>query len=230
MKKLLLFDIDGTLLTTDGAAVRAFESALIDVYGTAGPIGEVSFAGKTDPQIAYELLERAEIPRPMVETRLPDLWDRYLKHFDDELLSSIVRPIPGVVECLNHIEAKADQALLGLLTGNIEDGAQRKLDASGLGFSRFQVGVFGSDSESRNELPVIAAERAEAITGVRYECKTVVVVGDTPADITCGEAVGARTIAVATGAYSRRQLEDCCPDFLFDSLEDTASVWDAMMS
>ena len=229
MKKLLLFDIDGTLLTTDGAAGRAFESALIDVYGTAGAIGDVSFAGKTDPHIAYELLESTGIGRPTVKTKLADLWDCYLKHLDDELVSSIVRVFPGVAECLNHIETQPEKPVLGLLTGNIERGARRKLDASDLGFSRFQVGVFGSDREDRNELPAIAAERAEAITGVRYEREAVVIVGDTPADITCGEVIGARTIAVATGVYSRRQLEKCDPDYLFDSLADTASVWDAMM-
>jgi phosphoglycolate phosphatase-like HAD superfamily hydrolase len=229
MKKLLLFDIDGTLLTTDGASGRAFESALIDVYGTAGPIGEVSFAGKTDPQIAYELLGHTEIPRSVVEARLGDLWTRYLKHFDNELVSSLVRPFPGVVECLNHVESKADQALMGLLTGNIEPGAQRKLDASGLGFSRFQVGAFGSDSENRDELPMIAAARAKAFVGEHPESETLVIVGDTPADISCGKAVGARTIAVATGVYSRFQLEECCPDFLFDSLENTDLVWDAMI-
>ncbi|MBE21387.1 MAG: hydrolase [Acidobacteria bacterium] len=229
MKKLLLFDIDGTLLTTDGASGRAFESALIDVYGTAGPIGEVSFAGKTDPQIAYELLGHTEIPRSVVKARLGDLWTRYLKHFDNELVSSLVRPFPGVVECLNHVESKADQALMGLLTGNIEPGAQRKLDASGLGFSRFQVGAFGSDSENRDELPMIAAARAKALVGEHPESETLVIVGDTPADISCGKAVGARTIAVATGVYSRFQLEECCPDFLFDSLENTDLVWDAMI-
>ena len=229
MKKLLLFDIDGTLLTTDGASGRAFESALIDVYGTAGPIGGVSFAGKTDPQIAYELLEHAEIPRSVVKAGLEDLWNRYLKHFDNELLSSVVRPFPGVVECLDRIESKADQALLGLLTGNIEPGAQRKLDASGLGFSRFQVGAFGSDRENRDELPMIAAARAKALLGEHPEHETLVIVGDTPADISCGKVVGARTIAVATGVYSRFQLEECCPDFLFDSLENTDLVWDAMI-
>ena len=229
MKKLLLFDIDGTLLTTDGASGRAFESALIDVYGTAGPIGEVSFAGKTDPQIAYELLGHTEIPRSVVKARLEDLWTRYLKHFDNELVSSLVRPFPGVVECLNHVESKAGQALMGLLTGNIEPGAQRKLDASGLGFSRFQVGAFGSDSENRDELPMIAAARAKALVGEHPEYETLVIVGDTPADISCGKAVGARTIAVATGVYSRSQLEECCPDFLFDSLENTDLVWDAMI-
>ena len=229
MNRLLLFDIDGTLLTTDGAAGRAFESALIDVYGTAGPIGEVSFAGKTDPQIAYELLGRAGVVRPDVEAGLANLWARYLVHFDNELLSSRVRVFPGVADCLRRVESRTDEALLGLLTGNIEEGARRKLDAADLGFSRFRTGGFGSDSEHRNELPAIAAARAEAITGIRYEGDAMVIIGDTPADIACGEAFGARTVAVSTGVYSHRRLEECSPDFLFHSLEDTAAVWDAMM-
>lgn len=148
-----------------------------------------------------------------MKAKLEDLWNRYLKHFDNELLSSVVRPFPGVAECLNHIESKADQALLGLLTGNIEPGAQRKLDASGLGFSRFQIGAFGSDSENRDELPMIAATRAKTLASVRHECEDLVIVGDTPADISCGEAVGARTIAVATGVYSRSQLKNAIPIF-----------------
>ena len=139
----------------------------------------MSFAGKTDPQIAYELLGHTEIPRSVVKARLEDLWTRYLKHFDNELVSSLVRPFPGVVECLNHVESKAGQALMGLLTGNIDPGAQRKLDASGLGFSRFQVGAFGSDSENRDELPMIAAARAKALVGEHPEYETLVIVGDT---------------------------------------------------
>ena len=132
MKKLILFDIDGTLLTTDGAAGRAFEAALIDVYGTAGPIGEVSFAGKTDPQIAHELMGRAGVPEPDVHAGLTDLWERYLEYFDRELVSTEVRVFAGVAECLDLVEERADEAILGLLTGNIRDGAQRKIDAAGL--------------------------------------------------------------------------------------------------
>jgi phosphoglycolate phosphatase-like HAD superfamily hydrolase len=120
--------------------------------------------------------------------------------------------------------------VIGLLTGNIEPGARRKLDASGIGFDRFRVGVFGSDHEHRNALPAIAARRAEALVGVACPGDKMVIVGDTPADIACGEAFGARTVAVATGVYGRDELRACKPDRLFDSLEDTTAVWEAIVA
>jgi len=230
MKRLVLFDIDGTLLSTDGAAGRAFEAAMIDVYGTAGPILDVSFAGKTDPQIAHELLSRAGLDRARIDEGLPRLWDGYLERFVDELARTPVRVFPGVMAFLDLIESRADEATTGLLTGNIEEGARRKLDAAGIGFDRFVVGAFGSDREDRNELPAVALARAETITGVRFEGKEMAIVGDTPADITCGEVVGARTVAVATGVFASEQLAACGPDFLFDSLADAELVWDAIVS
>jgi phosphoglycolate phosphatase-like HAD superfamily hydrolase len=229
MKRLVLFDIDGTLLSTDGAAGRAFEAAMIDVYGTAGPISYVSFAGKTDPQIAYELLSRAGLDDDRIEARLSHLWDGYLRRFDAELATSPVRVYPGVPELLDLVEGRTE-ATMGLLTGNIEEGARRKLEAAGIGFDRFAVSAFGSDHEDRNELPALARARAEAITGYRFEGKEMVVVGDTPADITCGEVGGARTVAVSTGVYSHDELAACNPDFLFETLEDTDRVWNAIVS
>lgn len=230
MRKLVLFDIDGTLLSTEGAAGRAFEAALIDVYGTTGPLSEVSFAGKTDPQIAHRLMALAGLSRTRVDAGLAALWERYIGYLDEELRHLVVRVYPGVRDFLAWVEDRPTEAVMGLLTGNIEAGARCKLDASGIGFERFRLGVFGSDSEHRNELPAIAARRAEALVGVSYAGTDVVVVGDTPADVACGEAFGARTVAVATGVYSREELRACAPDFLFDSLEDAASVYAAIMS
>jgi phosphoglycolate phosphatase-like HAD superfamily hydrolase len=170
----------------------------------------------------------AGLSRARVDADLTSLWGRYIDHLDEELRHSVVRAFPGVSGCLARVEARSTDAIMGLLTGNIEAGARRKLDASGIGFDRFRVGVFGSDSEHRERLPAIAARRAEALVGVNYTGTDVVIVGDTPADIACGEAFGARTVAVATGVYSRQELHACAPDFLFDSLENSAAVWDAI--
>lgn len=229
MKKLVLFDIDGTLLSTDGAAARAFAAALVDIYGTTGPMQAVSFAGKTDPQIAHELMAKAGLDRAHVERRLPDLWPNYLRYLDDELEGTTIRALPGVADCLRLVEEHARDILLGVLTGNIEPGARRKLDASEIGFDRFRVGAFGSDSEHRDELPAIGARRAEELTGELYLGEDVIIVGDTPADVACGRAYGARTVAVATGTISRHELQACEPDFFFDSLADPAALHDAIM-
>ena len=220
MRKLLLFDIDGTLLSTDGAAGRAFEDALIEVFGTAGPIEQTSFAGKTDPQIVFELMKGAGLPRARVTARLGEVWSAYLERLGPALATASVRVYPGVESCLERVESRPDDLVLGLLTGNIEAGARHKLDAAGIGFERFRLGGFGSDAEDRNELPAIAAQRAEQLLAARYRGTDVVVIGDTPADIACGAAFGARTVAVATGSYSIEQLRACRPDHLFDSLEN----------
>jgi phosphoglycolate phosphatase-like HAD superfamily hydrolase len=230
MRKLVLFDIDGTLLSTNGAAGRAFAAALIEVFGTTGPLESTSFAGKTDPQIAYELLAGAGLTRDQVAPRLGDLWRGYVTRLDSALQEVEVEVYPGVVELLELVEQRADEAVMGLLTGNIAEGARRKLDASGIGFGRFRVGVFGSDDEDRNALPTLAARRARDLVGTDYRGDDVVIVGDTPADIACGRGFGARTVAVATGTYHREALRACAPDYLFDTLEDAAAVWDAIVA
>ena len=201
---------------------------MVEVYGTTGSVGRVSFAGKTDPQIAHELLAGAEIERCEVERRLPRLWKCYTKLLDVELQTAKVRVFPGVLRLLDFIEKQGGDALLGLLTGNIDVGAQRKVDAAGIGFARFAVGAYGSDSEHRNELPEVALERAEALTGVRFTGESLVIVGDTPADVECAAHLGARTVAVATGVYERDELEAYGPDVLFDTFEDTEAVWAAI--
>jgi phosphoglycolate phosphatase len=223
VRRLVLFDIDGTLLSSGGAAARPFRAALERVFGATLPTRGYSFAGKTDPQIARDLLLMGGVEDTRIRERLAEAWEHYTEGLAAEIGSATVQVFPGVRELLDQLEREPD-AILGLLTGNLREGARLKLEAAGLGFGRFQVGAFGSDHADRSELPEVAIQRAEAAFGRRFAGKEVVIIGDTPLDVACGEHLGVRTIAVATGSYSEEELARCGPDFLFPSLADTAAV------
>lgn len=227
MQRLILLDIDGTILSTGGVAARAFRESLEEVFGTSGPREGYSFAGKTDPQIARELLVAAGVPETEMKERLPEVWKLYLPRVAERLVAGSVRVLPGVRALIERLHETPD-AVLGLLTGNLVEGARLKLGAAGLDFEWFAVGAFGSDHAERSALPLVAIERAEARFGHRFEGKSVVIVGDTPMDISCGEHLGVRTIAVATGSYGPEELEDCGPDHLFTDLGDLPRVWRAI--
>jgi phosphoglycolate phosphatase len=230
MRRLILFDIDGTLLSADGAGKRAVREALTHVYGATGPIRAYSFAGRTDPEIVRELMEAAGVPRETIDAGLPALWERYAANLARDIGGFEVRPLPGVLPLLERVEAAGGTVVPGLLTGNIASGARIKLEAAGIRFERFRVGAFGSDHAHRPELPAIAAERARALTGEEYRGKEIVIVGDTPLDVACGAHLGVRTVAVATGGHAPEELAACGPDHLFDDLSDTDAVWSAITS
>jgi phosphoglycolate phosphatase len=227
VKRLVLFDIDGTLLTTDGVAPRAFRSALEHVFGTSGPPHGYSFAGKTDPQIARDLLHLAGVPEDLQRRRLPEVWTHYTSELERQIASEPPRVYPGVRELVHHLHEEPG-AVLGLLTGNLRDGARIKLEHAGFDFERFAVGAFGSDHAERRELPALAVARAEQRFGRRFDGKSVVVIGDTPLDVACGEHLGVRTIAVATGSYSEDDLRPCGPDYLLPDLADLERVLEAI--
>lgn len=229
MDRLILFDIDGTLLTSEGAAGPPFRRALKTVFGTSGPAEGYSFAGRTDPQIARELLARAGLPGEEVDARLERVWELYLEGLQQALETAQITILPGVPPLLDRLEQHPSY-ILGLLTGNVREGARMKLDAAGIGFDRFAVGAFGSDHGHRPELPAVAIRRAEERFGHRFGGKSVVIIGDTPHDIACGEHLGVRTIAVATGSYDAESLDACRPDYLFESLADTDAVLRAIFS
>jgi phosphoglycolate phosphatase-like HAD superfamily hydrolase len=224
MQRLILFDIDGTLLSTDGAARRAFHAALLEVYGAAGPIATHSFDGKTDPQIARELLTLAGLPDAEIDAKLEDLYQSYLRGLEIELAlpGHQTRVYPGVVALLSELEQQNDMCL-GLLTGNIARGANLKLQSAGID-KYFRFGAFGSDCEQRSGLPAIAVERALADTGCSFVGPQVVIIGDTPHDVTCGQALGVFTIAVATGRHSREDLLNAGADVALTDLADTRQV------
>ena len=225
--KLVLFDIDGTLLSTEGAARRAFHAALLDVYGTAGPIDGHSFAGKTDPQIARELLTLAGLTTAEIDAGLPRLWQGYLGGLQDELAGGEHRThiYPGVVPLLERLGGMQDRVVVALLTGNIRPGAALKLRSGGLD-GHFRFGAFGSDHERRDELPAIAVERAHERTGHTFDGADVIILGDTPFDVSCGRGIGCRAAAVATGSFDRAALAAAGADVVWETLEDTDAVVD----
>jgi len=226
---VVLFDIDGTLLWTDGAGRRAVQQALGEVFGAPVPEGH-EFDGKTDPQIVRELMMLAGVTDDDIAHRLPEALRRYLVLLNQELAGKDYseRVFPGIAPLLDALEQR-DDVLIGLLTGNIEEGATAKLRAVGLARERFKVGAFGSDHASRPELPAIARARAEALLGKPVDGGDVVVIGDTPADMSCGNGIGARPIGVATGRYSVSQLSECRSGVVFSDLTDTAAVMRAIL-
>jgi phosphoglycolate phosphatase-like HAD superfamily hydrolase len=232
--KLVLFDIDGTLLWTDGAGRRAIERALVDAAGTAGPITTYRFDGKTDPQIVRELLSLAGHADADDAALIEAVCRRYVDHLRAELAqpTHATRLMAGIAELLAALDAPAtrERALVGLLTGNVAPGAAMKLRSAGLDPARFRVGAYGSDSARRVDLPAVAAERAAALTGTRFAGSDVVIVGDTPDDVACGRPFGARCVAVATGSYDVAALRATGADHVFATLADTAAVLDAILA
>jgi phosphoglycolate phosphatase-like HAD superfamily hydrolase len=226
MRKLVLFDIDGTLVTVGRAARDAFGAALADVYGYDGDLDHYDFSGRTDPQIAAMILGDAGLTSGEIEARLPALWTHYLEGLRRNV-GGRARVLPGIGALLEML-AVDERAVLGLLTGNIEPGARLKLGAAGLN-DYFPFGAFGSDSARREELPPIAVARAAALDGHAFRGRDVVIIGDSIYDVRCGVPHGARTIAIASGKTPRSLLAAEKPDHLFDSAEPRDAIVAAIL-
>ena len=225
MKKLVLFDIDGTILLTSGAGRRAIVTAIAEELGGKTALRRIRFDGKTDPEIVTELLETADHPQQSSPSRIESICRRYVELLARELERPTTRTtvMPGIMELLDRLE-RQEGVLLGVLTGNVEQGAALKLRAAGIDPHRFRVGAYGSDAAQRAELPPIAARRASRFFGRLPSGPEVVIIGDTPADIACGACIEARAVAVATGGYSLEALEACRPYAAFQDLGDTDRV------
>jgi len=226
--KLVCFDIDGTLIWTDGAGRRAIRRALEEVLGTAGPIDGFRFDGRTDGEIVTRLAEAAGV---VVDGALMDrVLGRYVALLESELAKPehATRVYPGVRELLDALGPRRD-CVIGLLTGNVADGARLKLGSAGLDFARFRVNAFGSDSSDRAALPGIAQLRAREILDIEVEGRDVVIIGDTPADMACGQGIGARAIGVGTAAYTAEQLMGSGAHQAFADLSETARVVEAVL-
>ena len=225
--RLVLFDIDGTILRSNGAGRRAMLAALREVFGAAGP-EDHRYDGKTDPQIVREVMRLEGHHDAHIDERMDALMSLYLARLGRELEDTDTLVYPGIVELLDALERRHD-TILGLLTGNLREGAYAKLRAAGIDPDRFRVGAFGSDHEHRPELPAVARQRAQAELGVNLEGEHLVIIGDTPADIECGRSLGVRAIGVATGSFSVDELRRYNPHAVFETLADTDRVVSAIV-
>ena len=226
-RRLVLFDIDGTLITDGGAARDAFAAALALVYGYEGDVNRYDFSGRTDPQITHMVLRDAGLAPETIDARLPDLWREYLHRLERNTTNGRVRALPGMKPLLESL-ASNDRVTLALLTGNIEAGARLKLAPPALN-EYFPFGAFGSDSADRQKLPPIAVERASAIDGYRFTGADVVILGDSIYDVRCGVPYEATTIAIASGKTKAETLRAENPTHFFDSAEDTHALLEASL-
>ncbi|HSM54778.1 MAG TPA: HAD family hydrolase [Candidatus Sulfomarinibacteraceae bacterium] len=221
--RLILFDIDGTLIRSNRAGRAALVYALENLFGTAGPIDHYQMAGKTDPLIITELLQAAGLDVRDVEERLEQVYELMAERGQILFPQTGIRPCPGVPELLQALQQR-DGVVLGLVTGNNHLTAPLKLAAAGIDPGRFVAGAYGSDDSDRNLLPALAMERAGRRLGYRFSGHSTVVVGDTPADILCAHASKATAVAIATGSHAADTLARYNPDYLLDNLMDTKTV------
>lgn len=226
-RRLVLFDIDGTLITDGGASRTAFRDALALVYGYDGDITRYDFSGRTDPQITHMVLRDAGLSEAEVDARLQELWQAYLERLERNAKNGTVRALPGIAPLVAAL-SELQHVTLALLTGNIEPGARLKLGPPSLN-DYFPFGAFGSDSADRTQLPPIAVNRASSIDGYQFQGEDVVIIGDSIYDVRCGVPYGATTIAVASGKTSAETLRAENPRHFFESAEDLGAMMNAIL-
>lgn len=222
MKRLLLFDIDGTLLTAGGVGISSCEAAFNELFGVQDVWGDTKARGKTDHLIFQEIAQKV-LNRPLLDTELQSVAELYLKNFESELREAErFRVFPGVNEVIAAL-AQSDDVAIGLETGNLEEAAWLKLSRAALR-SHFSFGGFGSDSMDRNQIVRVAIERGKALHNASFAPESVVVIGDAVQDIIAGKSVGARTVALLTGRAPREELLAESPDVVLDDMSDVAHV------
>lgn len=229
MERILLFDIDGTLLSMGGAARDAFTRALTEASGRPVSSEGTAFVGKTDPQIARELLTRHGVDGVEMEPAIRETIRLYLRYFERDLPQAReARLLPGVAALLDALRGRPEFRT-ALLTGNVEAGARLKLGHFGIA-DRFDFGLsaFGSDHSDRYRLPEVALDRAHRRLGRAIAGRQLVIIGDSEHDVLCGRSVGARSVAVATGWTPAETLRALGPDRLLPDLSDTSAVLAAL--
>jgi phosphoglycolate phosphatase-like HAD superfamily hydrolase len=216
MRHLVLFDIDGTLLRC-GAQVRPlFVGALESAFGSYAGLEGYDFGGRTDPRIAFDLVQATGLTEREILPRLPEMRRQYLERLEEGLRRERMRLLPGVVELLERLLRRED-ITLGLLTGNWSGGAQIKLARFDLN-RFFPFGAFGDDAIDRRDLVPVALERAHQLCGTCFSPDRVLVVGDTVRDVDCAQAAGVASLAVATGFTDAEKLREAGADWVFRDL------------
>lgn len=222
--RLVLFDIDGTLIGGGGAGQLALRLGFEDRFGIPEKLDGIEIAGRTDAAIARQIFAKHRIePTP---ENLARFFDGYLHHLAIEIPRSPGRILPGIIELLDALRASG-RAAIGLLTGNLSRGARIKLAHHGV-WDYFEFGAFADDHHDRNALGPFAAARAAEFSGRDFPPEDTFVLGDTPHDVACARAIGAVAVAIATGGHSLEDLAKHAPDFLFDDLSDVQAVLRAL--
>ena len=213
---LWLFDIDGTLVDTGGAGMRALQEASVECFGGSGP--DLDLAGSTDLGVLAGIL--AHFDRTHGPEEEAAFFACYLRHLEKNLTLGGYpgKVLPGAAELLERLVSRPD-ITVGLLTGNIAAGAAAKMRHFGLD-GHFAFGAYGCDHADRNLLGPVALERAAAHAGRDFTADETLVIGDTPKDVACAKAIGARCVAVATGRFNAGQLAECGADLVVEQLDD----------
>ena len=219
--KLLLWDIDGTIIATQGAGEAAMDLAMLEVFGINGRLNDIDYSGRTDPLLGRMVCEHYGVAK--TPEKISAFVDSYVRNLASILEQKPATLLPGM-EVLEILGNRQD-CLQGLMTGNVRAGGKCKLRSVNA-WQYFQFGSFADNCFDRNELGPKALKLASQQFGVVFAPDQVFVIGDTPRDIECGKVISAQTIGVATGKYSVEELDEAGADYVFEDLSDTVAFLD----